>query len=311
MTAAHSLITGLYEAHLPTDDLDRAVAFYERLGLAVAYRNERVAFVWTEPNRSWLGLWGIEAPESHVAFEVPLAGLERSVEWLSERGIDPVEVNGLTEPQVRPYQANASVYFEDPFGNNLEFMCSLPVDPTEKRGEHPTLDEWLATNREAVGADDEEEVPDEDVSATSHGVVQGLGEAHLPVDDIEEALAFYRDTLGLSVAWRDDEVAFVWTEVGRSWLGLWEGWMPDDHVALAMSLDDLTQCEDWLAERDISLREDSGFTEPYVRPHQPIASAYFHDSEENNLELVCFLSTDPTENPEKVPLREWLVAQRH
>ena len=304
MTDSDPFIAGLYEAHLPTDDLDRAVAFYERLGLSVAYRNERVAFVWTEPGRSWLGLWGVDAPKNHVAFEVPLSELARSVEWLAERDIDPVEVNGLTEPQVRPYQANASVYFEDPFGNNLEFMCSLPVDPTEERGDHPSLDEWLAEHQGEVDATEHE--ADE---PPFQPFITGLGEAHLPVDDIEEALSFYRDTLGLPVAWRDDETAFVWTELGRSWLGLWEGKMPDDHVAFAVSLDDLTRSEAWLGERDVGLREDSGFTEPYVRPHQPIGSAYFADSEGNDLELVCFLPTEPAEESTKVSLREWLSAQ--
>jgi glutathione S-transferase len=305
MTVDGSLITGLYEAHLPTEDLDRAVAFYERLGLAVAYRNERVAFVWLEPGRSWIGLWGIEAPEAHVAFEAPVTGLERSVEWLSERDIDPVEVNGFTEPQVRPYQANASVYFEDPFGNSLELMCSLPVEPTETRGEHPSLAEWLAENREAVESAERGDGGGAEARA-SGTFITGLNEAHLPVDDVEAAVAFYEGVLGLPVAWRADDMAFVWVEPGRSWLGLWERGLPEHHVAYEVSLDNLARSEAWLAERGVELREVSGFAEPFVRPHQPIGSAYFSDSEENNVELLSFLPVEPTDAPEKVPLRAWL-----
>ena len=306
MTADDSPITGLYEAHLPTDDLDRAVAFHERLGLEVAYQNERVAFVWTEPGRSWVGLWGIDPPEAHVAFEVPVAGLERSVEWLAERGVDPVEVDGFTEPQVRPYQANASVYFEDPFGNGLELMSSLPVAPTEERGEHLRLADWLAENREVVEAAETAERDRRDGAAVaSERFVAGLNEAHLPVDDVAEAVDFYGE-LGLPVAWRSESTAFVWTEPGRSWLGLWERDMPERHLAYEVSLADLARCEDWLAERGVELREGSGFAEPFVRSHQAIASASFRDGEGNDLELLTFLPVEPTDEPEKLPLREWL-----
>ena len=310
--SGESVIAGLYEAHLPADDLDRAVAFYERLGLEVAYRNERVAFVWVERGRSWVGLWGIDPPEAHVAFEASMTDLKRSVEWLTERGVEPVEVNGFTEPQARPYQANASVYFADPFGNNLELMCSLPVEPTAERGADLALSEWLAENRAAVEAAEREEATEHvenDGAGASAGFVTGLNEAHLPVDDLDEAVAFYEGALGLPVAWRDDSLAFVWTEPGRSWLGLWEGETPEHHVAFEVSLDGLARSVEWLAERGIELREDSGFTEPFVRPHQPIGSAYFRDSEGNSLELMCVLPTEPTDEPAKVPLQEWLTTQ--
>lgn len=301
-TSDESPIAGLYEAHLPTDDLDRAVECYERLGLEVAYRNERVAFVWVEPGRSWLGLWAIEPPEAHVAFEVSLPALERSLDWLAERDIEPTEVNGFTEPQVRPYQANASVYFEDPFGNSLELMCSLPVEPTAERGPHPSLAEWVGEHPTARSRA-------VDWTPDRSSFITGLNEAHLRVDDIEAAIAFYEGTQGLPVAWRDDTTAFVWTEPGRSWLGLWEGWMPEHHVAFEVSLDDLARSEQWLADRGFELREDSGFTEPYVRPYQPMASAYFHDSKGNDLELLCVLPGEPTDDSEKVSLREWLAGR--
>ncbi|WP_353047626.1 MULTISPECIES: hypothetical protein [unclassified Exiguobacterium] len=46
------MITGLYEAHLPVKELERSIAFYEKLGLACAFQNERVAFFWIEHGKS-------------------------------------------------------------------------------------------------------------------------------------------------------------------------------------------------------------------------------------------------------------------
>ena len=139
-----SPVRGLYEAHLPADDLDRAVSFYESLGLRVAYRNERVAFLWTEPERSWLGVWAPDpgVPEHHVAFEVSLAFMKQATAWLRARGVEPREVAGFREPFARPHQPIASAYFADSEGNDAEFMAVLPTEPTDEQAEVP-LSAWL------------------------------------------------------------------------------------------------------------------------------------------------------------------------
>ena len=63
----------------------------------------------------------------------------------------------------------------------------------------------------------------------------GLFEAHLPVSDLSRAVAFYRDVVGLEVAFELPErgAAFVWVGgPGHSMLGLWtEGQAP--HARLA------------------------------------------------------------------------------
>ena len=60
--------------------------------------------------------------------------------------------------------------------------------------------------------------------------VDGLFEAHLSVGDLGRSLAFYRDVVGLTVAYelRERRVAFLWCgDPGGSMLGLWEqGSMP-------------------------------------------------------------------------------------
>jgi catechol 2,3-dioxygenase-like lactoylglutathione lyase family enzyme len=60
--------------------------------------------------------------------------------------------------------------------------------------------------------------------------VDGLFEAHLNVQSLDRSLPFYRDVVGLEVAYELPErrVAFVWCgEAVGSMLGLWEqGSMP-------------------------------------------------------------------------------------
>ena len=133
------MIRGLYEVHLPVSDVDRAVEFYERLGLKVDNKNNEVAFLWIVPKKSWIGLWKKDiAPDRepgsyppngrHIAFEVDFDDIRKAEEWLGERGIQVVQHGSMppTEPYSRPHQGNASVYFNDPDGNNLEFICNLP-----------------------------------------------------------------------------------------------------------------------------------------------------------------------------------------
>lgn len=54
------MMKGLYEAHLPVSDLKASIAFYEKLDLTLAHENERVAFLWIEKGKSWLGLWKVD-----------------------------------------------------------------------------------------------------------------------------------------------------------------------------------------------------------------------------------------------------------
>ncbi len=87
------MIKGLYEAHLPVSNLKRSIEFYKGLGLEFPHNHEdRLAFLWIEKNKSWLGLWETDKVEleyhpsiRHIAFQVSLEGLRHSVSWLNER----------------------------------------------------------------------------------------------------------------------------------------------------------------------------------------------------------------------------------
>lgn len=146
------MIKGLYEAHLPVSNLDNSIEFYNRLGLKMAWRDKDTAFFWIEEGFSWLGLWEgreVETPYHpslrHIAFRATYEDLKRSLQWLASLQIEAVPFGSRTsvEPFVRPNQGNASVYFEDPDGNSLEFMCYVHV-PEQLRGINSKLlfEEW-------------------------------------------------------------------------------------------------------------------------------------------------------------------------
>jgi catechol 2,3-dioxygenase-like lactoylglutathione lyase family enzyme len=130
------MIKGLYEAHLPVKNLEKSIEFYKKLGLKFAWRDHDTAFFWIEEGKSWIGLWEINEYETpyhpslrHIAFRVSYEDLKRSLTWLESLDIEAVPFGSRTsvEPFVRPYQGNASVYFNDPDGNSLELICYLEV----------------------------------------------------------------------------------------------------------------------------------------------------------------------------------------
>lgn len=130
------MILGLYEAHLPVSNLEESIPFYEKIGLKMAWRDDDSAFFWIEEGKIWIGLWeGSEYKTPyhpslrHIAFRVDYEFMKQSVEWLKSRHVHPVPFGSRksVEPFVRPNQGNVSVYFEDPDGNSLEFMCYVEV----------------------------------------------------------------------------------------------------------------------------------------------------------------------------------------
>lgn len=145
-------ITSLYEAHLTVRDLDRSIAFYrDVLGLPLAHvvQDRNVAFFWVpKAETAMLGLWGVgSAPmgmKLHIAFSVGLDDLERSVQALRDADITP-HFNGtpIDEPVVLAWMPAASVYFQDPDGHSLEYICMLKDEPRLATRTMP-LSEWRA-----------------------------------------------------------------------------------------------------------------------------------------------------------------------
>ncbi|MGE7768508.1 VOC family protein [Peribacillus sp. NPDC096540] len=150
------MIKGLYEAHLPVSNLNRSIEFYEGLGLQFDHKVEdRLAFLWIEKDKSWLGLWETDKVEveyhpsiRHIAFQVTLEDLKNSVVWLKNKGYKPRAAFGFDpiEPFVMPHEeyAHAKIHFNDLDGNSLELICKL--ENPKKIKKRMYLSEWEQIN---------------------------------------------------------------------------------------------------------------------------------------------------------------------
>lgn len=146
------MIKGIYEAHLPVKDLTRSMAFYEKLGLKFAWRDDETAFFWIEEGKSWLGLWEGEEHKipyhpslQHIAFQVDYEDMKNSLNWLKSLDIEAVPFGRRTsvDPFIRPHQGNASIYFKDPDGNSLELMSFVDVPEKWKSvSDKKSIEEW-------------------------------------------------------------------------------------------------------------------------------------------------------------------------
>jgi len=144
-------IGGLFEAHLPVGDLDRAVGFYrDVVGLALAYEvpERGAAFLWIgEPGQAMLGLWSLgSAPLAlslHVAFAASPGDVLDACDRLRSHGVTPLSFFGAeaTEPSVIGWMPAAAVYFRDPDGHQLEYLAMLDEAPRPDRGIVP-WSEW-------------------------------------------------------------------------------------------------------------------------------------------------------------------------
>lgn len=73
----------------------------------------------------------------HIAFRVTLARVESSGSALRATGISPLSGFGrqeISEPAVLTWMPAASVYFDDPDGHSLEYICMLPDPPRPDPG---------------------------------------------------------------------------------------------------------------------------------------------------------------------------------
>jgi len=137
-------IQQLFEAHLTVTDLERAMKFYSDvlgLDLAAAFPERGVAFYWLGGRgKSMLGLWetgsGPQRMQLHTAFQMDLSELLQAAEKLRAVGITPRDFQRrpTEEPDVLAWMPAASLYFDDPDGNQLELIAMLPDTPRPDLG---------------------------------------------------------------------------------------------------------------------------------------------------------------------------------
>ncbi|MFN8512838.1 MAG: VOC family protein [Thermomicrobiales bacterium] len=131
--------------------------------------------------------------------------------------------------------------------------------------------------------------------------IDGLFETHLTVGDLDRSIAFYRDLLGLPLAYTQPErgVAFFWLGgPGKGMLGLWKAGTVlrmHLHLALTVSLDELLAAPAKLRAAGITPRGFGGepSDEPMVHCWMPAAAVFFTDPDGHSLEYLAMLPAAP------------------
>jgi lactoylglutathione lyase len=140
------------------------------------------------------------------------------------------------------------------------------------------------------------------VTGSQAAPVDGLFETHLTVADRRRSIVFYRDVLGLELAYELPErgAAFLWIgRPGRAMLGLWSlGSAPlglSLHVAFRAPLEDVLAAAVRLRSLDVTPLSFFGdeTDEPSVIGWMPAAAVYFRDPDGHLLELLAMLDVPP------------------
>lgn len=131
--------------------------------------------------------------------------------------------------------------------------------------------------------------------------ITGLFETHLAVTDLNRSVAFYRDTVGLPLAYTQPErgVAFLWIGApGRAMLGLWQSnpvLRLHLHLAFSVPLDDLLAAPANLRQAGVIPRGfgGAGDDEPLVYGWMPAGAVFFADPDGHSLEFISMLPNPP------------------
>jgi predicted enzyme related to lactoylglutathione lyase len=111
-------------------------------------------------------------------------------------------------------------------------------------------------------------------------MIKGIATVWLPVSDMERAVSFYRDSLGLDVVEHDGD----WTEVtaGDQRIGLNEGESPagDGGAVIAFGVDDIDSTVEELKGNGVEFTDE-------VSEHPWGKIAPFKDADGNDLQLYA------------------------
>lgn len=149
--------------------------------------------------------------------------------------------------------------------------------------------------------------------------VDGLFETHLTVTDLNRAIRFYHEVVGLHVARIEPErqVAFFWIGLpGTAMLGLWSaGWAPQrmtSHAAFRVSLADVLAAPIALNRAGVTPLDSEGrpTAEPVVFAWMPAASVFFRDPDEHLLEYIAMLPDEAGSEHGVVPWNKWESIRR-
>lgn len=142
---------------------------------------------------------------------------------------------------------------------------------------------------------------------------KSLYETHINVLDLDRAMAFYGEVLGLQLGMLEQERRVAFYFIGgwnRSMLGLWEKPRADilpQHLAFEVDLDQLEPTAHKLRRAGIALTDFFGkpASVPTVFGWMPAASYYFADPDKHQLEVLARLSGAPDPGFGVQTLTEW------
>lgn len=146
------MIEGLYETHVQVSNLENAVKFYtEVLGLELAHYDDTrpIAFLWIGENKkAMLGLWEQKEhlQKRHFAFHCSKSFiLDSANQFLQSNGLEAYNFlkDGTNKPMVFAWMPALALYFDDPDGNQLEFIHILDGQGQPQLGVI-TYEEWTA-----------------------------------------------------------------------------------------------------------------------------------------------------------------------
>lgn len=137
-------------------------------------------------------------------------------------------------------------------------------------------------------------------------IIKGLFETHIEVQNIEKAIDFYQNTLGLELCDTQDErkLAFFWVgKPKQQMLGLWEkadAYITKRHFAFECEPEwIINESVNFLKSKNLTCRNflNDGSERPMVFAWMPAISIYFDDPDGNHLEFIGILNG--TARPEK------------
>jgi lactoylglutathione lyase len=252
-----------------------------------------------------LGSWPTQMMQHHLSFQVKLEDLLAAPQRLRSAGITPKGRRTSSHPRGEPtdepivfaWMPAASIIFDDPDGNLLEYIAVLPDPP------HPELgiarwSEWDAGHTARIGG-----------SGTSTLIpAERLFEDHISVRDLDRSIGFYRDILDMEVGLLQSRSAegmggaLLWVGGhGRSMLSIyslgstWPLTIMQHHVAFEVTIEDLLTAPQKLRAAGVTAvggrREP--IDEPVVFSWMPAASVFFDDPDGNFLEYIAMLDDEP------------------